>query len=141
MKKLLSLLGGVSLIATSAITVAACGETTPPIIVEDISGVINDLKVETNEIFKKHLETNVYKNLIGLEETEKGNGNWMWNDRNFIWITDNHGISPKWNKTNYNINNSIILFDLDYINLYIDLAQITMGTKTLDEKHFIKFSK
>ncbi len=74
MKKLLSLLGSVGLVATSTITVVACGDTEPPVIAEDISGVINDLKVETNEIFKKHLETNVYKNLIGLEETEKGNG-------------------------------------------------------------------
>ncbi|WP_342275165.1 lipoprotein [Spiroplasma endosymbiont of Cantharis lateralis] len=73
MKKLLSLLGSVGLVATSTITVVACGDTKPPVIAEDISGVINDLKVETNEIFKKHLETNVYKNLIGLEETEKGN--------------------------------------------------------------------
>ncbi|WP_339033534.1 lipoprotein [Spiroplasma endosymbiont of Cantharis rufa] len=74
MKKLLSLLGTLSLVATSSATVIGCGnKTTDPKVPDDNNELIQELKVQSNEIFKKHLENNVYKNLIGLEQTEVNN--------------------------------------------------------------------
>ncbi|WP_342259005.1 lipoprotein [Spiroplasma endosymbiont of Dioctria linearis] len=72
MKKLLSLLGGLSLIVTSSATVVACGNTTKPEIT-DYNKLIKDLKENVNEIFVEHLENNVYKNLIGLTMNENEN--------------------------------------------------------------------
>ncbi|ALD66568.1 lipoprotein [Spiroplasma cantharicola] len=75
MKKLLSLLGTISLVATSSATVVACGGsgTTDPITGPgvDYEAIIKKLKSEVDEIFTKHLNDNVYKNLIGLPDTEK----------------------------------------------------------------------
>ncbi|WP_339033645.1 lipoprotein [Spiroplasma endosymbiont of Cantharis rufa] len=69
MKKLLSLLGGLSLIVTSSATVVACGNTTKPEIT-DYNKLIKDLEEHINEVFLEHLENNVYKNLIGLTMDE-----------------------------------------------------------------------
>ncbi|WP_339033721.1 lipoprotein [Spiroplasma endosymbiont of Cantharis rufa] len=75
MKKLLSLLGSLTLVATSAATVVACGDkVVPPTEPEQgLSELIKELKNDTNEIFSKHLINNVSKNMIGLTETEKTN--------------------------------------------------------------------
>ncbi len=72
MRKLLSLLGAISLIATSSSTVVACGEGPEPPTTEGINydEIIEALKKDVNEIFSKHLTENVYKNLIGLPDTE-----------------------------------------------------------------------
>ncbi len=72
MRKLLSLLGAISLIATSSATVVACGEGPEPPTTEGINydEIIDALKKDVNEIFSKHLTENVYKNLIGLPDTE-----------------------------------------------------------------------
>ncbi|WP_339033463.1 lipoprotein [Spiroplasma endosymbiont of Cantharis rufa] len=71
MRKLLSLLGTVSLIATTSATVVACG-TDPVIPPEGINydEIVKSLKSDVNEIFSKHLNENVYHNLIGLPDTE-----------------------------------------------------------------------
>ncbi|WP_342259057.1 lipoprotein [Spiroplasma endosymbiont of Dioctria linearis] len=74
MKKLLSLLAAFSLVTTSSVTVVSCGDKTVVLpIIEDNSQLIKELKTETNEIFKKHLKNNVYKNLISLPEMEVNN--------------------------------------------------------------------
>ncbi|WP_342259104.1 lipoprotein [Spiroplasma endosymbiont of Dioctria linearis] len=73
MKKLLSLLGAVSLIATSSASVVACGgptdPTKPPTI--DYDKLVKDLEKDVNEIFAKHLQNNVYEKMIGLTINEK----------------------------------------------------------------------
>ncbi|WP_339033467.1 lipoprotein [Spiroplasma endosymbiont of Cantharis rufa] len=71
MRKLLSLLGTVSLIVTTSATVVACG-TKPVIPPEGINydEIVKSLKSDVNEIFSKHLNKNVYHNLIGLPDTE-----------------------------------------------------------------------
>ncbi|WP_339030707.1 lipoprotein [Spiroplasma endosymbiont of Cantharis nigra] len=71
MRKLLSLLGAISLIATSSATVVACGqdEVVPPVVV-NYDELVKSLKNDVNEIFWKHLNDNVYKNLVGLPDTE-----------------------------------------------------------------------
>ncbi|WP_339033465.1 lipoprotein [Spiroplasma endosymbiont of Cantharis rufa] len=71
MRKLLSLLGTVSLIATTSATVVACG-TKPVIPPEGINydEIVKSFKSDVNEIFSKHLNENVYHNLIGLPDTE-----------------------------------------------------------------------
>ncbi|ALD66569.1 lipoprotein [Spiroplasma cantharicola] len=71
MKKLLSLIGAISLIATSSTTVIACesgGKDREKEI--DYETLVKKLKMEVNEIFTKHLDENVYKNLIGIPDTE-----------------------------------------------------------------------
>ncbi|WP_342259090.1 lipoprotein [Spiroplasma endosymbiont of Dioctria linearis] len=72
MRKLLSLLGAISIVATSSATVVACGNKVDPIIEPGVNydEIINNLKIEVDEIFWKHLNENVYKNLIGLPDTE-----------------------------------------------------------------------
>ncbi|WP_339030704.1 lipoprotein [Spiroplasma endosymbiont of Cantharis nigra] len=72
MRKLLSLLGAVTLIATSSTTVVACGQdkVVPPIIGINYEELVQSLKKDVNEIFWKHLNENVYKNLVGLPDTE-----------------------------------------------------------------------
>ncbi|WP_339033459.1 lipoprotein [Spiroplasma endosymbiont of Cantharis rufa] len=72
MRKLLSLLGTVSLIATTSATVVACGTEPPVIPPEGINydEIVKSLKSDVNEIFSKHLNENVYHNLIGLPDTE-----------------------------------------------------------------------
>ncbi len=72
MRKLLSLLGAISLVATSTATVVACGQgpTTPPPVGPNYDELVNSLKNDVNEIFWKHLNENVYKNLVGLPDTE-----------------------------------------------------------------------
>ncbi|WP_342259102.1 lipoprotein [Spiroplasma endosymbiont of Dioctria linearis] len=75
MKKLLSLLGAVSLIATSSASVVACGgpinPTKPPTV--DYDKLVKDLEKDVNEIFAKHLQNNVYEKMIGLTINEKEN--------------------------------------------------------------------
>ncbi len=72
MKKLLSLLGGVSLVATSSATVVACGNTTTPKPeITDYNKLIKDFQKDVNDIFVDHFQNNVYKNLIGLTMNEK----------------------------------------------------------------------
>ncbi|WP_342275038.1 lipoprotein [Spiroplasma endosymbiont of Cantharis lateralis] len=73
MKKLLSLLGGVSLVATTSASVVACGNTTTKPEKIDYNRLIKDLEKDVNNIFVEHLENNVYKNLIGLTINEKEN--------------------------------------------------------------------
>ncbi|ALD66560.1 lipoprotein [Spiroplasma cantharicola] len=71
MKKLLSLLGTISLVTTSSATVVACGEKTePPDPIINNEALIKEFKIEVENIFQKHLDENVYKNLIGLPDTE-----------------------------------------------------------------------
>ncbi|ALD66550.1 lipoprotein [Spiroplasma cantharicola] len=72
MKNLLSLLGAVTLVASSSATVIACGDTKP-----EKDKIINDLikkfEKDINKIFAEHLEKNVYQNLINLPATEINN--------------------------------------------------------------------
>ncbi|WP_339030617.1 lipoprotein [Spiroplasma endosymbiont of Cantharis nigra] len=82
-------------------------------------------------------ETSIYS--LGLQQKIHSSSDNVWNYTDFDWITDKNGISLKWNDGNRNINNSIMLWDLGYINFYIDLDQITLGSKTLGQKDFIKF--
>ncbi|ALD66551.1 lipoprotein [Spiroplasma cantharicola] len=72
MKKLLSLLGAVTLVASSSATVVACEETDPG---EDkiTSELLKKFEKEVNNIFAEHLEKNVYQNLINLPATEINN--------------------------------------------------------------------
>ncbi len=74
MRKLLSLLGAVSLIATSSATVVACGngETKPPPGIE-YDKLVKNLNEDVNKIFVDHLQNNVYDKLIGLTIGEKEN--------------------------------------------------------------------
>ncbi|ALD66548.1 lipoprotein [Spiroplasma cantharicola] len=73
MKKLLSLLGAVTLVASSSATVVACGETDPGKD-EIITGeLIKKFEKEVTNIFAEHLEKNVYQNLINLPVTEIDN--------------------------------------------------------------------
>ncbi|WP_339030779.1 lipoprotein [Spiroplasma endosymbiont of Cantharis nigra] len=74
MKKLLSLLGTVSLIATSSATVVACGngETKPPPEIE-YDKLVKELEQDVNKIFVDHLQNSVYEKMIGLTINEKEN--------------------------------------------------------------------
>ncbi|WP_342259100.1 lipoprotein [Spiroplasma endosymbiont of Dioctria linearis] len=71
MKKLLSLLGAVSLIATSSASVVACGDS-ETVKVENYE-LIKALEKDANEIFVKHLQNNIYDKMIGLTINEKEN--------------------------------------------------------------------
>ncbi|AUB31618.1 lipoprotein [Spiroplasma floricola] len=79
MKKLLSLLGTVTLIATSTSTVIACGKKTE---VKDqekdkependnLAQIIQDFQNDVTKIYDNHINTEVFSQLIGLSETEK----------------------------------------------------------------------
>ncbi|WP_342275112.1 lipoprotein [Spiroplasma endosymbiont of Cantharis lateralis] len=74
MRKLLSLLGAVSLVATTSATVVACGngETKPSPGIE-YDKLVKDLNQDVNKIFVDHLQNNVYDKLIGLTIGEKEN--------------------------------------------------------------------
>ncbi|WP_339033532.1 hypothetical protein [Spiroplasma endosymbiont of Cantharis rufa] len=82
-------------------------------------------------------ETSIYS--LGLQQKNLSSPTNVWNYTDFDWFTNENGISLKWNNKNRNINNNIMLLDLGYINFYIDLDQITLGSKTLGQKDFIKF--
>ncbi|ALD66594.1 lipoprotein [Spiroplasma cantharicola] len=77
--------------------------------------------------------------VIGFQKKENASATNVWNYTDFTWITNENGVSLKWHNGTENINNSIMLFNLGYINFYIDLDQITLGSKTLGTKEFIKF--
>ncbi len=72
MRKLLSLLGAIGILATSSATVVACGDkpVPPPPVTGNYDELVKSLKNDVNEIFWKHLNDNVYKNLVGLPDTE-----------------------------------------------------------------------
>ncbi|WP_339030758.1 lipoprotein [Spiroplasma endosymbiont of Cantharis nigra] len=55
MKKLLSLLGVISLVTTASATVVACGDTTRPV-VTNYDKVLNEFKAEINQIVNEHLQ-------------------------------------------------------------------------------------
>ncbi|ALD66563.1 lipoprotein [Spiroplasma cantharicola] len=92
MKKLLSILGTLTLVATSSATVIACGNTTEPPgpIIEDNEELIKELKLEVEEIFVKHLNDNVYQNLVGLPDTEN-----RYSFLNRTKIVENTNLSPE----------------------------------------------
>ncbi|WP_339020171.1 lipoprotein [Spiroplasma endosymbiont of Atherix ibis] len=74
MKKLLSLLGTVTLIATSTTTVIACGtksENKPEEPKEDLNEIIKDFQEEATNIYIEHMKNEVNQNLIGIQENEK----------------------------------------------------------------------
>ncbi|WP_342259064.1 hypothetical protein [Spiroplasma endosymbiont of Dioctria linearis] len=76
---------------------------------------------------------------IGLQQKGLSNPTNVWKYTDFNLITGKNGLSLKWNNGTANINNSLMLFDLGFNNFYIDLDQITLGSKKWDEKDFIKF--
>ncbi|AUB31619.1 lipoprotein [Spiroplasma floricola] len=79
MKKLLSLLGTVTLIATSTSTVIACGKKTETKDSskdkepgnDNLAQVIQDFQNDVTKIYDNHINTEVFSQLIGLAETEK----------------------------------------------------------------------
>ncbi|ALD66546.1 lipoprotein [Spiroplasma cantharicola] len=73
MKRLLSLLGAVTLVASSSATVVACGETDPGKDEIITAELIKKFEKDVNNIFAEHLEKNVYQNLINLPATEIDN--------------------------------------------------------------------
>ncbi|WP_339030623.1 lipoprotein [Spiroplasma endosymbiont of Cantharis nigra] len=95
---------------------------------EDRLNMLNQAKLPDNSIYS-----------IGLQQKGLSSPTNVWNYTDFDWITGKNGLSLKWNNGTGNINNSLMLFDLGFINFYIDLDQITLGSKTLGEKDFIKF--
>ncbi|WP_342275115.1 lipoprotein [Spiroplasma endosymbiont of Cantharis lateralis] len=66
MKKLLSLLGAVALVASTSATVIACGNIDPEPPIIDYESLVNKLEKDVNKIYAEHLQNNVYKNMIGL---------------------------------------------------------------------------
>ncbi|WP_342259048.1 lipoprotein [Spiroplasma endosymbiont of Dioctria linearis] len=95
---------------------------------EDRLNMLNQAKLSEDSIYS-----------IGLQKKELSSPTNVWNYTDFDWITEKNGLSLKWNNGTANINNSLMLFDLGFINFYIDLDQITLGSKTLGQKDFIKF--
>ncbi|WP_342259068.1 lipoprotein [Spiroplasma endosymbiont of Dioctria linearis] len=95
---------------------------------EDRLNMLNQAKLSEDSIYS-----------IGLQQKGLASATNVWNYTAFNWIMDKNGISLEWNDRDYNINNNIMLWDLGYINFYIDLDQITLGSKTLGQKDFIKF--
>ncbi len=55
MRKLLSLLGTISLVTTTSASVMACGDTTKPV-VTNYDKVLNEFKAEVNKIVNEHLQ-------------------------------------------------------------------------------------
>ncbi|WP_342258974.1 lipoprotein [Spiroplasma endosymbiont of Dioctria linearis] len=78
MKKLLSLLGAVSIAASTSATVVACGETEPPVepIKPDYDQIFLNLEQEVNKIFSNHLSSNVSKLLYVVESFEQNHLNY-----------------------------------------------------------------
>ncbi len=74
MKKLLSLLGSISIIVTSSVAVVSCGESNAikPEITDD-EKLVKKLEQDVNNIFAEHLQNSVYKNMIGLTAIEENN--------------------------------------------------------------------
>ncbi|WP_339030695.1 lipoprotein [Spiroplasma endosymbiont of Cantharis nigra] len=74
MKKLLSLLGAVSLIATSSASVVACGDPTEPTLpIIEYEKLVQELEQDVNKIFVDHLQNNVYDKMIGLIANDNHN--------------------------------------------------------------------
>ncbi len=76
---------------------------------------------------------------MGFHKKDARNGSWVWNYTDFNWVTTENGMKFEWNDQSFNENNNIMLWDLGYMNFYIDLDQIALGTKELGTKDFIKF--
>ncbi|ALD66036.1 lipoprotein [Spiroplasma cantharicola] len=74
MKKLLGLLGSLTLITSASATVIACGEKEPEITETfDYDGLIKELKVDVQKIYQKHLVEKVAPQLFGITSTESSN--------------------------------------------------------------------
>ncbi|ALD66034.1 lipoprotein [Spiroplasma cantharicola] len=74
MKKLLGLLGSLTLITSASATVIACGGSIESVIKEfDYGALIKQLETDVQKIYEKHLIENVGLKLFGITSTEKNN--------------------------------------------------------------------